>query len=331
MRPRISPAAAKAAAFAAAVTRVFCALTLEDASLHNGAWLCALLGGALAAPTLCALAHLRRGMASWRVSGMILLPGSLLSAASALGMLGHSASFLALDRLHTALLLLPLVPLVLRGLWLNGDAVGASARVWLKAFPWMLLLLLAVQFRYFRLDWLFPLLGNGGSCIIRGALRAAAGFTGCLSLLFFAEEAIDARETLRIHLAAVISVAALLAIHLMLMPASAAPLTRIERLDGLLTNGRVPVSLQLPMAITWFIPLIVLANVETLRCALILSHCARLNGPAAIIAATLGAFFLALMGVSEGIVGLEYDLIIAFVAVEGAIRKGAWRKCAQSG
>ncbi len=255
MKLTLSPAAARRAALVAASAHAFCALALDAPALHNGAWPAALLGTLLALPMI-ALAGSRRGGLLPYV--LLLLEGG--SAALAADWLDSSAAFLALDPVHPLLLL---APPVLAAAWCalrNGDAVGDSASVGLKLSPLLLVPILLIQLPHLRPGWLFPLPGDAAGALLSGALGTAGriGATFASAMLLSGEGGASARRWLRDALLAGLIATALLVLRGMMSPmlTNPAAAARLGRLDALLTNGRAPLYLQLPMLALWFAALL---------------------------------------------------------------------------
>ena len=305
MKLRLSASGAASAFSAAAVARTFCALTLDEPLLPGGRWLAALLGGVLAAPVVLGIARAKgRGLA-----GAILMPLGALEAAQAARTLAHGASFLAFDRVPTALLMLPLFLAALRCLWPGGTALGAASRVWLKLLPLFLVPILALQLPHLEPDWLFPLLGSGPRSILGGAIRAAGGFAMLSGLWLVAEDGDGPPHPLRCLAFSALLAAALLAAQEMMAPVMiSADSSRVFLLDALLTNGRAPLILQLPMVIVWFIAMLNLLAVQCFLSAALASRLAARANPR--------------------IVGIAVVAVVAALALAGL---PGWRRAALLG
>ena len=256
------------AAWLAAATRCFCGLALGGA--HAGAWLAALAGAALA---------------EWLVRGVdrVLLDGHddlppvpaaalLLPLLTDLLFSAHiltgSAEYLAPEPTSA---LLPKLLLALALGWIvsrNGAGMVYGAAMWLRLLPLLFLPVLLLQLTHFRAAWLFPLLGSGAALLpdaLRSALWLALPFVAS-RLLADGKPPQDRRFS---PLTAGLTVAALLLLRQMMTPAMPGVLDAswLNRLDSLLTNGRAPLYLQLPMIALWTVCLVNLASFDALACA----------------------------------------------------------------
>ena len=253
---------ARKAAWLAVVTRIFCGLTVSAGSPHNGAWIAALLGAALAVPLTGYMDGASRrpaytGLRGRRAQCAALSIALLADTAWALGLLSGSASFLSAEN---SVLLRSLLPAALALTWVtgrNGDAVGYGAALWLKLLPPLLLLVMLLHLPHLRPDWLFPLLGDGPSALLPAALRsagwAAASFSAADLLGETASPPASHSHRCGVMSASAVS-AALILFRLMMTPEMPAVLGGqwLNRLDTLLTNGRAPLYGQLPMIVLWF-------------------------------------------------------------------------------
>lgn len=282
MRLRISAQAARRSAWLAAVTRTFCGLAVSG-GLHNGAWIAALAGSLLAVPILAGLNALMSGRPAFRggPAGRLLmfaLAAALLAdTAYALGILSDSAVFLAPEDTGA---LLPLLFAAAALVWVvtrNGDAVGFGAALWLKLLPLLLLPVIALQLPHFRPHWVFPLLGEGPRALAISAVRAAGWMAAAFSasiLLCDAPPDRGARGLPRALLSCGALAAGLILLRLMMTPAMPGALGSgwLTRLDALVTNGRAPLYVQLPMVLLWNICLMNLAAFDGFASAALLQR-----------------------------------------------------------
>ena len=253
------------AAWLAAATRCFCGLALGSA--HAGAWLAALAGAALAE-------WLVRGHCGFLPDGHDGLPPALTAALIlpvladllfAAHVLTGSAEYLALE---PASALLPKLLLALALGWIvsrNGAGAVYGAALWLRLLPLLFLPVLLTQLSHFRAAWLFPILGDGAALlpdILRSALLLALPFATS-RLLSEGEPPRDRRFN---PLTAGLIAAVLLLLRQMMTPAMPGVLDAswLNRLDSLLTNGRAPLYLQLPMIALWTVCLVNLASFDAL-------------------------------------------------------------------
>lgn len=256
----ISRASAVSGVAAALISRAFYGLMVEGPALDNGAWLSILVGLALALPTLWLF---RRGVG--RSARLLLAAALFVDAMKALEGAAFSESCIAFNHIPSAVLALPLLAAAARCLVLGGDAVGASARIWMRLFIPALGLIVALQWSYYRPLWLTPVLGHGPGRILRGGVRCwlwmvmlgGAGMALC-------REQVRFERVVRTLAVAALVTAMLILLRLMMAPAClSGDMGRALRLDALLTNGRAPLLLQLPMIVIWFVGLTHLLCFET--------------------------------------------------------------------
>lgn len=257
MKNELSRAAASANVTAAVVCRVFYGLMVDDYRVYNGAWLSALLGAALSLPALWLIdAAIKRGYE--KPLAVMLLTALIPDAAKALECAAFSESCLAFTHAPVTLLTLPLLLAAWRCAALGGDALGASARVWMLAFIPLFLVILIGQWSCFRPAWVAPVLGFGLGGILRAALRVAFWIVVLAgSAMALCGQGVRLGKVCQqIGLAAVVATFLIL-LRLMLTPSMAMEgMTRRVMLDGLLTNGRSPLYLQLPMITIWFVAML---------------------------------------------------------------------------
>ena len=266
MRNTLSRSSAAAGAGAAILARLFYGMMVDGGGPLNGAWLAALAGLLLALPALW-LMRTRPAIVAPALLGLL-----VLDAASALECLGFSASFLAFSHVPIWVLMLPPALAALRCAHLGGDAVGASARVWLWVLSALMTVVVIGQRQYYRFAWIFPLLGHGAEDVLRSALKCAGWIT-----LLAGAAMLPCREAPRMGRVAgwtalaVAGAAALMLLRLMMAPPGVTVETsRTVRVDALLTNGRAPLYLQGPMIVIWFMAMLHLLCYECTICAAIL-------------------------------------------------------------
>lgn len=257
MKSTVSMSAARAAAMSAVVARVFLGLVVDAPTTHNGAWLCALLGALLAAPWLLCLAPLRGYTRASRLPlDLVLMLAAMIDAATVMSTLTRSAGYLALDRSPALTLALPAALAVLWCVWRGGDAIGYGAILTTRIVFALVLVVVLLQWHYFRPQWLSPVLGNGIASIVDGGVRAASWIVASASILAVADdEGSEACASLSVLPAlgiAAVACSVLIALRQMLTPTQISDWTWLNRLDALLCNGRTPLYLQLPMIALWF-------------------------------------------------------------------------------
>ena len=219
--------------------------------------------------------------AARRALALPLLMGLALDAARAVECAAYSESCLAFNHLAPALLTLPLLAAILRCAWMGGDALGGAARIWIRLFAALMLIVILYQLPYYNAGWLRPWLGAAGwNALLAGS---AAGI--CKAELGF-------KRLLRCLLISTAVAAALVALRQMMAPAfTAEAVTRFTRIDTLLTNGRAPLYLQLPMIVAWFGGMLHLMCFESVAACALLGRLLPKLKVGACMAIGLGAVF----------------------------------------
>ncbi len=269
MKLRIAHDAAAAAAFVAAAARIFVGLALDSVPIHNGVWIAALLGALPAIPYLLCLeavqAEAQPNRPAYRMLMLLLASVALLDASEVLSVVAKTSEYLTIN--HVPLTVLT-VPVALAALWCicrNGDAVGYAAMLWIRVFPVLLMLVLLLQLPHLHVRWLQPRLGDGWRAIANGGVRTAGWFVPSTAILFVSDRggALPAKHVSRAWLAcAALVTAPLLALRLMMAPTVVRNASWLFNLDALLTNGRAPLYLQLPMILIWFVGLLHLLSCD---------------------------------------------------------------------
>ena len=304
MKLRISRSAAWPAAFCAVSSGVFLTLSLGDGATHNGAWIAALLSALPTLPWLTGLDALRsslNGRAGIPLK-VALLIGCAWNGAVVLSFVTRSADYLTLNHVPAAVIALPLVLALLWCLWRNGDALGWFALLWTRVFPAFMLLVLLLQLRHYRPAWLCPLFGDGWRTLLKSGAMATGAYVPAGALLLVS----DAPKHGKVARASAVSIrgavvaAALLALWLMMTPTVRSGDTWLYRLDTLLTNGRAPLYLQLPMIVLWFISLAQLLSCACFAAAALLQRLvSKLDGRICAVIVVLVCALAAWYGMAE--------------------------------
>lgn len=279
----ISHSSASSLASLAIAARVFSGIIIDSPDLGNSAWLCVILGTLLAlslplmltfvykySSSAAPIEHLPSGL---RICTALLLAAILsFDAAVSAVFIVSSASYAALDTITTFYLLLPLFVLCAWCLSFNGDSIGSSARIWSRLLIGIILIISLILIPDYRPAWLTPLLGQGYPAIFRGAVRIA-GWESLICTVFLISEPGTAREfrprPVRVLLSGAGCAAFLLLVHGMLVPVltTQESASRFARLDVLLANGRLALTLQLPLLVLWFISLFYQLLFDAFICA----------------------------------------------------------------
>ncbi len=289
----ISHRPARAAALAAVAARLFQGLVVDAPTTQNGAWLSALIGGMLAAPWMFVISKYRpRGALFIAPLGLY----ALVDSACVLAAVTRSAGYLALDRSASLVLLIPAGLAALWCMWRNGDAVGYAAMIWTRIAPALLLGVALLQWRYFRPEWLRPVLGAGWPSIIEGGVRCAGWIVAAFAIMALPEDEECVSSFLPVLLGAGIA-AGLTLLQFMLVPTQLGG-GWLNRLDALLCNGRTPLYLQLPMIVLWFAGLFHLLACELFAASACLQRLlTKLDGKLCALLAVAEAIALSRVGV----------------------------------
>lgn len=265
MKISISDSAISAFAKLAISARVLFGVLIDMPELFNAGWLSILLGGLLAFPLVFALSKLcdHRNIIPVLAKNSIYAVFStiaLFDAAVVTAGIADSASYLALNSTAAAYLMIPLFILCLCCMRLNADAVGASAAIWGKILPWLIVIVICLQIDEYHPHWLTPVLGPGISTILTGSVRISSWLILPSALCLVTKPNISApkqTKPLRILAFNVLFAAFVAAITGMMTPVIQSDnlFARSFRLDILLVNGRSGLSLQFPVIALWYISL----------------------------------------------------------------------------
>lgn len=340
MKLSISPSAARAASFVAIVARIVLDNAVSAPSTHNGAWLCPLLALVLALPWALCADHLRRHAGRRRRPlYAVLAAATALDGADNLCAIARSAGYLALDRVPVRILVLPVSLALLWCLMKNGNAIGYAAMLWMRLAPVLLIVVAVMQLHCLCPEWLQPLLGSGWRAIATGSVRTASHILPCAALLLIADGTEEEKRP-GIGLTAMLLIAAalgalLLLMHLMMSPTPSRPTQWINRLDNLLTNGRAPLYLQLPMISAWYAGLLHLLLCEGFGCAALLQRLfPALDGRLCAVLAVAGTGAVALFQNTTMLTDALWPwlycvaALLAALAVLASLGKGGRKSCA---
>lgn len=264
----------------AVAIRLIVHFVIEDGAVYNAAWLCPLIGFVLYLPIGFSIKTLLRG--SKTISEMnlflkILSAGAFVllafDAGNAAHLLSNTANVMALGEVPMWLVALPVALLAFVCAIFGMEACGRSSQIWIRVLLPLLAIMVIVQFRNYRTEWLTPLLGGGTRVIFDGAIHSA-GYISLLSLpwLICTEDRCHRNIGFFVMLGA-LSAAAILAMLSMLSPALIhTTLSRSARIELVLSNGRVHLMLQLLMVVIWLVNLLHLLNAECSSAAVFLNN-----------------------------------------------------------
>ena len=269
--------------FIAIVMRLFCEMALIYPEAHNAAWICPLAALILYLPFAFALkrAAALGSDSAWgnlerrlpRLLGalipLVFAILLLMDASAMLRIAADTASFSIGDKAAITLEL-PLMLLLGLMVLLGPDAAGHNARISLYFLGALLLLLALAQLSVYRSGWIFPILGSGMPSILTGALRCA-GSMALMSLLWLYAVPDRARTSPLLwgSAAGLLAAVLLLGLHMLCPSFVGTQLLLPARLEIILNNGRVPISLQLVYLVLWYGGLLHLISMEAVAAACI--------------------------------------------------------------
>lgn len=271
MKFRMNGDSASSLALIAVTSRVFFGTVIDLPGLFCAGWLATLLGALIAFPMILLVSRIRLVQKASPVAGFserpagrvlrwALLPFAVYSAfdgAIVARGIAHSASYLSLNDSSMLELLAPILIMCVVCLLCNGNAIGSGARLWRWFLPWLLAIVVLLQVKQFRFTWLAPVLGPGLEPVLTGAIRIASWFCmpALLGLVSEGGEKGDPMHPIRMFFACALISAALMVLRSLMLPSMVdGELNHYFFLmDTLLSNGRANISLQLPMAMLWFV------------------------------------------------------------------------------
>lgn len=270
MKFKINSSAAAALGTLAAIARIFYGVTIDSVTSDRNGFLSVLFGGLLALPLAWIVRRSEQKHAlleclpttARKVISLVLCTVFCVDAAIVSAEIAHSAGYAALERRSRLYLSLPHLLLCFWCLSLNGNAIGSAARLWRKLLAALLLIVIVLERKEYQLGWLFPILGNGFSSLFASALRVA-GWLSMIPVLYLFAKPECTKDTKRFSPLRAIALSTVIAATLVLLRQMMTPSQWSEvaqsqsfQLDTLLSNGRAPLSLQLPMFTLWFISML---------------------------------------------------------------------------
>ena len=348
-KPTININNAATLACVMAASRVFFGVNIDTTELYNSGWISILLGGIIAFPLFfCIQRHVSAVQAGnsipnhplIRVSSLIFGIAALLDSAITARCISNSASYAAFNHSIRFFLLVPLYIVVIWTVYCGGDAIGSNARIWIKLFPLYMLIIVACQITKYRITWLFPILGPGTNGLFRGAIKAAGWISTASAILIFSDK--PGENCKRTNLYLVYGLIVLIPTALTLLRNMMAPVlissdarTRMFELDLMLTNGRSPLLLQLPLIVMWFISLFnLLCGDVFIVCAAITKLLPRIKPIYCVLAAAFASVFLSMSVLSEQnmeVLFSDWQFVVNASAVAvimlGSLLKGGMQEC----
>lgn len=253
----------------AAISRVFFGTVIDSPELMNAGWISVILGSILATPIYICVEQITRydsRSAYERIDNSVLqkllaaafLINALLDGGNSARGISNSASYVAFNHAIRFYLLVPLFLAMLWAVHCGGDAVGSSARLWRLISPAFILIIIIAQLNQYRWTWLTPVLGPGYIRIFKGAVDTAGWLSGLAGLLIMSNGMPKRKNGISyIPLMVATVVSLLIVLRQMMAPVllTSQDRNRMLQLDFMLSNGRSPLLLQLPLIVIWFVSL----------------------------------------------------------------------------
>ena len=266
----------------AMIMRMYWGLSLDFPFPLNASWLCPLVGLIIYLPFAFALRQtaMLGNSSPWenlsrRAPAPIMYAiGAgfalvlIYDAAATVHLTALSSNVLALNDVSPLLLILPLALVILCAVRLGADALGNSARLWLRVLPVFLVVILLVQFPNYRPGWITPILGGGAASILSGGVYCA----GCMVLLSLPwllalPDRYGGKLLPWAALSAVAAALLMLSQQLLIPTMTGTELNVAARIDLILNNGRMTLSPQIILDVLWFGNMLYLISLEAVTAA----------------------------------------------------------------
>ena len=317
----------------AAASRVFFGAVVDLPELYGASWLAGLLGGVLFLPFALIADALTRhdpgqplrilldgcGKTVSDILCVIIAVLLLWDAACMAQGVTDSAGYIALRKSPVSLLLFVLMAVIWYSVSCNGTGIGGSGRIWSRLIPLLAAAIFFLQLSTYRLGFLAPWLGRDGSTLLDGAFRCAGWYAALLPawLISDPDERAPRLKLTPCLAAACLSSCLLMAMHgLETPPAQFADRNRVFQMDAIMTNGRFPLSLELPIIVMWFGSLLHLLVLEIFVSAALLQRVFRFTH------GRTAAFFCAAAASAAVIADLAEQRSAVFLS--GCVYPGAW-------
>ena len=317
MKLSISADSARWLCVTAATARVFFGIAIDTPELYSATWLAALMGGVLVLPIgFAANAWTKKhsgmpyatlstacGKGAVRALSFLWILVMTVDAASIAMGITYSAGYVALRSNSVLYLRTGLMLVILYSVSMNGIGLGSSSRIWIKAFPLLMGVVILLQFSSYRFGFLAPILGKNAATLLQGAFRSAGWYASLFPIWIIAK---PGRVHRQVNMVWSLGMSCGLATVLLLLLSMESPAmqgaihTRVFQFDLLFANGRFPLALQLPLIILWFISLLYLLCSETFASAALLqAFLPKIHGRILILVIVIGIFAVSLTRFSE--------------------------------
>lgn len=244
--------------------RAFYAVAVDGGNLYGSGWISALMGAALALPVvlvteaLCGMTPKRSaqealkaavGRAGASAAGIVLFVIFAYDAGVMLQMMSSAAKYVAMPEANRNLLKVVTATVAATAAFMGAAAAADAALIWRKIAAVLIGLLALAQCRYYRPEWLTPVLGPGVRELVQSAFPAAGMFCFAAAGRLLLDEAPgkEGGTMTGTMIGSGVAAAALIALLGMLVPGmTEEPETRSFRLGRLLVNDRAGLSLEMP-------------------------------------------------------------------------------------
>ena len=265
----ISRSSAINIATVAAISRIFFGAVIDSPELMNAGWISVILGSIIASPIFVCIDQITRDDVKsaydhinnrilQKMLAAVFIINALLDGGISARCISNSASYVAFNHAIRFYLLVPLFLATLWAIHCGGDSIGASARLWKLISPAFILIIIIAQLNQYRWTWLTPVLGPGCIHIFNGAVDVAGWLSGFAGLLILSEGKPKRKNSISyIPLTVAAATSFLIILRQMMSPVLLAShnRSRMLQLDFMLSNGRSPLLLQLPLIVIWFVSL----------------------------------------------------------------------------
>ena len=251
----------------AAGFRVFCAVVIDGGQLYGSAWLSVLMaallflpvGGALIAwrrtnPSASAEDALELAAGRWgkRIICLFFTVVLTCDAGAVIGLMSSTAKYVAMPEANRILMRAVTAAAAVGIAMMGAQAAAGAAVLWKRLAAALIAVLVLSQAKFFRSEWLLPVLGPGLGEIGRNALPAAGmlAFSAAGWLMLEPEHDKKGGATLKcIGGGGLIAAALSMMLGMMVPGMMEEPPTRGFRIGRLLANDRAGLTLEMPYVV----------------------------------------------------------------------------------
>lgn len=289
------------------VSRVVAATVIDGGGYGNSGWLCIVAAVLLDLPLAIIVDRRRAGRTgdagiAARAGCLALACVAVFEIAAVMRLTINSISYSEMQNMNVNLIMFITLAGCYYAIGKNGAGVCNAARVLTYIFFMVFAVIFLAQIKRLEPMWLMPLFGPGVRPIINGTI-AMAGYLAAAPMIHSLAQRGESRKTSCVAslIVSALIAAVLCALRGMMAPALAnTQLTRFLQLDILISNGRQPLSLQLPVLVALHAGFIVSIAGYALAAAGNIQRCfGGLGGRACAAAALIAAAALCMAGLAE--------------------------------